>query len=172
MKRLWSTYQGGRRTPGGSLISGTRQRGYSNALYGVLDYLAFPLGMLLSAPFLLRHLGASQYGVWLLAGATVSSGGIVSGSFGDAAIKICWRVSRPAGLARCHTYCAQHDFDQSGVELCSWVRSLVSGALRCNSYGQGRCGTPNGMRDIASYWMRTARRQIDRKCVHQYASCF
>ncbi len=87
MKRLWSTYQGGRRTPGGSLISGTRQRGYSNALYGVLDYLAFPLGMLLSAPFLLRHLGASQYGVWLLAGATVSSGGIVSGSFGDAAIK-------------------------------------------------------------------------------------
>lgn len=43
--------------------------------------------MLLSAPFLLRHLGASQYGVWLLAGATVSSGGIVSGSFGDAAIK-------------------------------------------------------------------------------------
>jgi O-antigen/teichoic acid export membrane protein len=43
--------------------------------------------MLLAAPFLIRHLGAAQYGVWVLAGAAVSSGGIVSGSFGDAAIK-------------------------------------------------------------------------------------
>jgi len=43
--------------------------------------------MLLAAPFLLRHLGTAQYGVWVLAGAAVSSGGIVSGSFGDAAIK-------------------------------------------------------------------------------------
>jgi O-antigen/teichoic acid export membrane protein len=69
------------------LISGGRQRGYSNAVYGVLDYLALPVGMLLSAPFLLRHLGAAQYGIWLLASAVVSGGGIVSGSFGDAAIK-------------------------------------------------------------------------------------
>jgi O-antigen/teichoic acid export membrane protein len=43
--------------------------------------------MLLAAPFLLRHLGTAQYGVWILASATVSSGGIVSGSFGDAVIK-------------------------------------------------------------------------------------
>ena len=62
--------------------------GYSNAIYGVADYLALPIGMLLAAPFLLRHLGAAQYGVWIcIASAAVSGGGIVSGSFGDAAIK-------------------------------------------------------------------------------------
>jgi O-antigen/teichoic acid export membrane protein len=64
-----------------------RGRGWANAFYGVADYLVLPIGMLLAAPFLLRHLGTAQYGVWVLAGAAVSSGGIVSGSFGDAAIK-------------------------------------------------------------------------------------
>lgn len=43
--------------------------------------------MLLAAPFLLKHLGTAQYGVWILAGAAVSGGGIVSSSFGDAVIK-------------------------------------------------------------------------------------
>ena len=70
-----------------ALTSNTRGRGYENAIYGVADYLALPIGMLLAAPFLLRHLGAAQYGVWILASAAVSSGGIVSGSFGDAVIK-------------------------------------------------------------------------------------
>ncbi|HEX3968960.1 MAG TPA: oligosaccharide flippase family protein [Edaphobacter sp.] len=65
----------------------TKRRGYANAVYGVADYLALPLGMLLTAPFLLKHLGAAQYGVWILACAAVSSGGTVSASFGDAAIK-------------------------------------------------------------------------------------
>lgn len=64
-----------------------RLRGYANALYGIADYMALPIGMLLAAPFLLRHLGAAQYGVWLVASAAVSGGGIVSGSFGDAVIK-------------------------------------------------------------------------------------
>lgn len=64
-----------------------RGRGYANALYGVADYIALPIGMLLAAPFLLRHLGTAQYGVWILAGAAVSGGGIVSSSFGDAVIK-------------------------------------------------------------------------------------
>ena len=68
-------------------MSDTKGRGYANALYGVADYLVLPIGMLLAAPFLLRHLGTAQYGVWILAGAAVSSGGIVSGSFGDAVIK-------------------------------------------------------------------------------------
>jgi O-antigen/teichoic acid export membrane protein len=64
-----------------------RRLTYANALYGITDYVALPIAMLVSAPFLLRHLGASQYGVWLLASAAVSSGGIVAGSFGDAVIK-------------------------------------------------------------------------------------
>ncbi len=71
----------------GSLMSDRRGRGYANAVYGVADYLALPIGMLLAAPFLLRHLGTGQYGVWILATAAVSSGGIISTSFGDAAIK-------------------------------------------------------------------------------------
>jgi O-antigen/teichoic acid export membrane protein len=69
------------------MTSDTRKRGCANALYGVADYLVLPMGMLLAAPFLLRHQGTAQYGVWILACAAVSSGGIVSGSFGDAAIK-------------------------------------------------------------------------------------
>lgn len=69
------------------LLAGARGHGYANVVYGVADYLALPIGMLLAAPFLLRHLGTAQYGVWILASAAVSSGGIVSGGFGDAAIK-------------------------------------------------------------------------------------
>ncbi len=68
-------------------MSDARLRGWANAFYGVADYLILPIGMLLAAPYLLRHLGTAQYGVWVLAGAAVSSGGIVSGSFGDAVIK-------------------------------------------------------------------------------------
>jgi O-antigen/teichoic acid export membrane protein len=75
------------RDPQSPLISDTKGRGYANAFYGVADYLALPVGMLLAARFLLRHLGTAQYGVWILASAAVSSGGIVSGSFGDAVIK-------------------------------------------------------------------------------------
>jgi O-antigen/teichoic acid export membrane protein len=68
-------------------MSDPRGGGWANAFYGVADYLIMPIGMLLAAPFLIRHLGTAQYGVWVLAGAAVSSGGIVSGSFGDAVIK-------------------------------------------------------------------------------------
>jgi O-antigen/teichoic acid export membrane protein len=80
-----------REANGGNLfgdLAGNRGRpGYANALYGIADYLALPLAMLVSAPFLLKHLGAAQYGVWILASAAVSSGGMVAGSFGDAVIK-------------------------------------------------------------------------------------
>jgi len=43
--------------------------------------------MLLAAPYLLRHLGASQFGVWVLASAAVNSGNLLSSGFGDAAVK-------------------------------------------------------------------------------------
>jgi O-antigen/teichoic acid export membrane protein len=59
----------------------------SNAAYGVLDYTAYPIGMLLAAPVLLRHLGVTQYGLWAVATATVSAGGIVASGFGDANIQ-------------------------------------------------------------------------------------
>ena len=59
----------------------------SNAAYGVLDYAAHPLGMLLAAPMLLKHLGVAQYGVWVVATAVVSTGGIIASGFGDANIQ-------------------------------------------------------------------------------------
>jgi O-antigen/teichoic acid export membrane protein len=84
LSKTWPVTLRNRQSPP---MSDTKERGYANAFYGVADYLALPIGMLLAAPFLLRHLGISQYGVWILATAAVSSGGIVSGSFGDAVIK-------------------------------------------------------------------------------------
>ena len=58
-----------------------------NGLYAVAEYVSQPLGLLLAAPYLLRHLGASQFGIWVLASAAVSSGNLLSSGFGDAAVK-------------------------------------------------------------------------------------
>lgn len=58
-----------------------------NGLYSVAEYLSQPLGLLLAAPYLLRHLGASQFGIWVLASAAVNSGNVLSSGFGDAAVK-------------------------------------------------------------------------------------
>jgi exopolysaccharide biosynthesis WecB/TagA/CpsF family protein len=60
----------------------------SNAMYGVLDYLAYPLGMLAVAPVALRGLGNDGYGVWLIAVAAVSTGAIIASGFGDANIRV------------------------------------------------------------------------------------
>lgn len=59
----------------------------SNAAYGVFDYAAYPIGMLLVAPVLLRHLGVAQYGVWIVATAAISTGGIIASGCGDANIQ-------------------------------------------------------------------------------------
>lgn len=64
-----------------------RHKGLENGLWGVLDYIAQPVLMLLATPLLLHRLGPSQYGLWMLASALVSSGSLVSSGFGDAAIK-------------------------------------------------------------------------------------
>lgn len=58
-----------------------------NAAFGVMDYASYPLGMLLVAPIVLHKLGASQYGVWMIATAVVSAGGIIASGFGDANIQ-------------------------------------------------------------------------------------
>jgi O-antigen/teichoic acid export membrane protein len=59
----------------------------SNAMYGVLDYAAYPIAMLLTAPALLKHLGVAQYGIWVVATAAVSTGSIIASGFGDANIQ-------------------------------------------------------------------------------------
>ena len=59
----------------------------SNAAFGILDYGAYPIGMLAVAPVVLHHLGAAQYGVWAVATAAVSTGGVIASGFGDANIQ-------------------------------------------------------------------------------------
>jgi len=59
----------------------------SNAAYGVIDYLAYPAAMLLAAPVVLHRLGTAQYGLWVVATAAVSTGGIIASGFGDANIQ-------------------------------------------------------------------------------------
>lgn len=58
-----------------------------NALYGVADYLVQPLGMLLATPFLLNRLGASQYGLWMLAMAVIAGASVLSIGLGDATLR-------------------------------------------------------------------------------------
>lgn len=60
----------------------------SNALYGVVDYLAYPLGMLAIAPLALRSLGTDRYGIWMIAVSTISTGAIIASGFGDANIRV------------------------------------------------------------------------------------
>jgi O-antigen/teichoic acid export membrane protein len=59
----------------------------TNAAYGVLDYVSYPLGMLLVAPIVLHKLGAAEYGLWMIATALISAGGIVASGFSDANIQ-------------------------------------------------------------------------------------
>jgi O-antigen/teichoic acid export membrane protein len=59
----------------------------ANAAYGVLDYASYPLGMLLVAPIVLRKLGGSEYGLWMITTALISAGGIVASGFCDANIQ-------------------------------------------------------------------------------------
>ena len=59
----------------------------SNAIYGSLDYGAYPIGMLVVAPVVLHNLGVDRFGVWTVANAVVSVGGIIASGFGDANIQ-------------------------------------------------------------------------------------
>lgn len=66
----------------------------SNAIYGVLDYAAYPMAMLLVAPIVLRRLGASGYGLWIVSSSIISAGGILASCFCDAAMQ---RIARLRG---------------------------------------------------------------------------
>jgi O-antigen/teichoic acid export membrane protein len=68
---------------------------FTNAAYGVLDYASYPIGMLLVAPVVLHKLGASEYGLWIIATALISAGGIIASGFCDANIQ---RVAHLRGI--------------------------------------------------------------------------
>jgi O-antigen/teichoic acid export membrane protein len=63
------------------------RRTVANGAYSVAEYISQPLGLLLSAPYLLRHMGAAQFGIWVLASSAVNGGNALSTGFGDAAVK-------------------------------------------------------------------------------------
>lgn len=71
----------------------------TNAAYGVLDYASYPAGMLLVAPIVLRRLGASEYGLWMVATGVISAGGILASGFCDANIQ---RVAYLRGTGEFH----------------------------------------------------------------------
>lgn len=58
----------------------------SNAAFGMVDYAAYPLGLLLLAPVILRSLGMERFGIWAMANAVLSVGAIAASGFGDANI--------------------------------------------------------------------------------------
>ena len=60
------------------------RRHLTNAGYGVLDYVSYPAGMLLVAPIVLHRLGSAEYGLWMIATAVMSAGGIIASGFCDA----------------------------------------------------------------------------------------
>lgn len=60
---------------------------FANAFYGVLDYVAWPAGMLAVAPVAVRALGIERYGIWMVATSAISIGAIIASGFGDANIR-------------------------------------------------------------------------------------
>ena len=69
----------------------------TNATYGVLDYVSYPVSMLLVAPIVLRRLGAAEYGLWILCASLISAGGILASGFCDAAMQ---RIARLRGIGK------------------------------------------------------------------------
>jgi O-antigen/teichoic acid export membrane protein len=96
-------------------LSGSFRKNTVNSLFGVLDYLVQGLAMLAAASFLVRHLGLSQYGLWMLATAVVGSMESLSSGFGDATVKF---VSKYRGRD-----------DQAGIERIIRATLAINGSL-------------------------------------------
>jgi len=75
------------------------KRHLTNAGYGVLDYISYPMGMLLVAPVVLRRLGAAEYGLWMISTAVISAGSIIASGCCDACIQ---RVAHLRGRGEFH----------------------------------------------------------------------
>ncbi len=67
--------------------SGRVRTSVHNSFYGIAEYIALPAAMLLATPFLLHRLGLTQFGLWMLASAAVTSSNLISTGFGDGALK-------------------------------------------------------------------------------------
>ena len=83
-RRFQSFVASFRRTISGS---GVIRKNARNSVYGVIDYVVVILATLLAASYLVRRLGLSQYGLWMLASAVIGSMDSLGSGFGDATIK-------------------------------------------------------------------------------------
>src|ERR1700761_1637092 len=90
----------------------------TNATYGVLDYASYPIAMLLVAPVVLRRLGASEYGLWILCASVISAGGILASGFCDAAMQ---RIARLRGQNKVET--------AAGTVRALLTINLISGSI-------------------------------------------
>jgi O-antigen/teichoic acid export membrane protein len=90
----------------------------TNATYGVLDYASYPVAMLLVAPIVLRRLGASEYGLWILCASVISAGGILASGFCDAAMQ---RIARLRGVGKVDA--------AAGTVRALFTINLISGLL-------------------------------------------
>jgi exopolysaccharide biosynthesis WecB/TagA/CpsF family protein len=102
----------------------------SNAIYGVLDYLAYPLGMLVIAPLALRSLGTDRFGIWMIAVSTVSTGAIVASGFGDANIRIV-AMQRATGnhfnvIRAVRSTMGIHVFLGSALAIAAWLLAPIA----------------------------------------------
>jgi O-antigen/teichoic acid export membrane protein len=59
----------------------------SNSAYSLIEYIAQPALMLVSAPFLVGRLGLDRYGIWMLVSSFTGTVGIFQIGLGDATIK-------------------------------------------------------------------------------------
>lgn len=59
----------------------------TNCAFGTLDYIAYPVGMLLLAPAILNVLGIGRFGIWALSNAVLMTGSVLASGFGDANIR-------------------------------------------------------------------------------------
>jgi O-antigen/teichoic acid export membrane protein len=59
----------------------------ANCAFGTLDYIAYPVGMLLLAPAILNVLGIDRFGIWALANAVLMTGAILASGLGDSNIR-------------------------------------------------------------------------------------
>lgn len=59
----------------------------TNAVWGICDYLTYPIGMLAVAPLALRAFGIDRFGIWMISNSAVSVGAVVASGFGDANVR-------------------------------------------------------------------------------------
>ena len=128
----------------------------SNAAYGVLDYAAYPIAMVLSAPTLLKHLGVEQYGIWIVITAALNTGSIIASGFGDANIQYIASARNQGDSGSVVASGAEHARHQSPAGRSVCTHFLDAGAARSRPPGRLRGGSASSLPSGAQ----------DRQCAH------